>query len=324
MQAKSQLSLIRVIQGVSLFFIISASSHRGLIPQMTLRGRFLHLVVMKAVNEDNGAEVLMRKIIALCLLLTLSFFYQSCSSLDPDEKDINAMALKAYEDMKSKAKISNNAEWTAMLNRVAPRIAKASGENFDWEWMLIDSPEANAWCMPGGKIAVYTGIMPILKNEAALAAVLGHEVAHATERHGKQRYARAIKGNLAGLVIGGAAVIGGQLLCKTESCRTLTGLGGAAAGFAIAFFDRKFSREDETEADKEGQLFMARAGYDPAESIKLWERMGEASGGAAPPEFMSTHPSDQTRRKNLSEWLPEANKIYQKSPQKLGLGAPIQ
>ena len=85
-----------------------------------------------------------------------------------------------------------------MLNRVAPRIAEASGEKFNWEWMLIENPEVNAWCMPGGKIAVYTGIMPVLKTEAALAAVLGHEVAHATKRHGKKRYARAIKGNLAG------------------------------------------------------------------------------------------------------------------------------
>jgi predicted Zn-dependent protease len=172
-------------------------------------------------------------------------------------------------------------------------------------------------------MAVYTGIMPVLKNEAALAAVLGHEVAHATKKHGKQRYARAIKGNLAGAVLGGAAVIGGQLLCKTEACKTLTGLGGMAAGFAVAFFDRKFSRGDETEADEEGQIFMARAGYDPAEAIKLWERMGAASGGKAPPEFMSTHPSDVTRRKNLSTWLPRAQKIYQTSPKKFGLGEVI-
>jgi predicted Zn-dependent protease len=258
------------------------------------------------------------------ILILLLFIIQGCSSLDPNEKDINAMALKAYQEVKTKSKISQNAEWTAMLNRVAPRIAKASGEKFDWEWVLIESDEVNAWCMPGGKMAVYTGIMPVLKNEAALAAVLGHEVAHATKRHGKERYARAIKGNIAGLVIGAGTIVGGQLLCKSETCRQLTGLGGAAAGFAITFFDRKFSRADETEADKEGQEYMAKAGYDPSEAIKLWERMSEASGGAAPPEFLSTHPSDKTRRKNLSKWLPEAEATYTRSPQKHGLGEPIR
>ena len=266
----------------------------------------------------------MLKILLLKIILVLGIIAQSCSSLDPSDADINAMALKAYKEVKTQAKISNNAKWTAMLNRVAPRIAKASGQDLDWEWVLIESPEVNAWCMPGGKMAVYTGIMPVLQTEAALAAVLGHEVAHATKKHGKKSYARAIKGNLAGLVIGVTTAIGGQLLCKSESCRLLTGLGGAAAGFGIAFFDRKFSRGNETEADKAGQIYMARAGYDPAESIKLWERMGKASGGKAPPEFLSTHPSDVTRRKNLTEWLPEAEKIYSQSSQKYGLGEEIQ
>lgn len=260
----------------------------------------------------------------LLFTFVMLIFGQSCSTLEPEEADIEKEALKAYQEVKTKSKISNNAEWTAMLNRVAPRIAKASGENFKWEWMLIDSPEVNAWCMPGGKMAVYTGIMPVLKNEAALAAVLGHEVAHATKRHGKERYARAIKGNLAGLVIGSAAAVGGQMLCKTDTCRTLAGLGGAAAGFAITFFDMKFSRGDETEADKVGQQYMAQAGYEPSEAIKLWERMGAASGGKAPPEFLSTHPADATRRANLTSWLPEAQNIYTASPQKHGLGQEIK
>lgn len=267
----------------------------------------------------------MRNFITLLLFVIMSFFYQGCSSVEPTEKDINAQALKAYQEVKSKAKISTNKEWTDMLNRVAPRIAKASGEkDFQWEWMLIDSPEVNAWCMPGGKMAVYTGIMPVLKNEAALAAVLGHEVAHATERHGKERYARAIKGNAAGIVIGLGTAIAGQMLCKSKTCELLTGLGGAAAGFAITFFDMKYSRGDESEADFVGQKFMARAGYEPSEAIKLWERMGAANKGKAPPEFMSTHPSDVTRRKQLSEWLPNAEKLYSEAPQKYGLGEPIQ
>jgi metalloendopeptidase OMA1, mitochondrial len=259
------------------------------------------------------------------LLIILSL--QSCSSVvkEPTEKDINAESAKAYEEVKAKSKMSTNQDWKRMLDRVASRIADSSGEKtFKWEWVLIESPEVNAWCMPGGKMAVYTGIMPVLKNEAALAAVLGHEVAHATRRHGKQRYARAIKGNLAGMIIGGAAVVGGQLLCKTDTCKALTGLGGAAAGLAVAFFDRKYSRGDETEADKFGQEYMAEAGYDPAEAIKLWERMGAANGGKAPPEIMSTHPSDSTRRQNLSNWLPETRQLYSQAPHQYGLGEEIR
>jgi metalloendopeptidase OMA1, mitochondrial len=260
---------------------------------------------------------------AFLCLLTLLFFSPSCGTLDPDEDRINKMAFQAYQEVKSQSKISKHAEWTAMLNRVAPRVAKASGENFDWEWVLIESPEINAWCMPGGKMAVYTGIMPVLQNEAALAAVLGHEVAHATKRHGKQRYARAIRGNIAGLVIGGATMLGGALFCQTDACRHLTSLGGALGGFAVAFFDRKFSREDETEADKAGQIYMARAGYEPSEAINLWIRMDKASGGKAPPEFMSTHPAGATRRKNLNDWLPETRAIYQSAPKQYGLGEKI-
>lgn len=257
-------------------------------------------------------------------LLIFGFFLMTtgCASM-PSEADINAEAAKAYAEVKRTSKISKNAEWTAMVQRVSQRIAAASGENFQWEYILIDSPEANAWCMPGGKMAVYTGILPILKTEGALAAVMGHEVAHATLRHGKEGYARAIKGNLLGAVAGGAAIIGGQLLCETQTCRNMTMLGGAAAGLAITFFDRKYSRGDETEADQSGQIYMARAGYDPSEAVQVWNRMAAAKKGAAPPEILSTHPSDERRRNQLQQWLPKAEQIYQQSPQKYGVGQNI-
>ena len=264
----------------------------------------------------------------LLLLGLLALGLSSCARMpgvkEPTDAEINAEAVKAYAEVKSKSKISGNAEWTAMVKRVADRIAKASGENFDWEVVLLENPEPNAWCMPGGKMAVYTGIMPVLQTEGALAAVMGHEVAHATRRHGKQRYARAMTSNMIGLIAGGAAIVGGQLLCKSQQCRTISALGGAAAGFAVAFFDRKFSRGDETEADRYGQLYMARAGYDPGESIHLWERMGAANKGKAPPEFMSTHPSDENRRKNLSSWMPEAQALYSQAPLKYGIGENIR
>jgi predicted Zn-dependent protease len=273
----------------------------------------------------------MKKYIFLPLLLVLTLLsplhLTGCASSPVgqiSEEEINAQALKAYEEVKAKSKRSTNREWTEIVNRVADRIAASSGEKFNWEVILIESKEVNAWCMPGGKMAVYTGIMPVLKTEAALAAVMGHEVAHATRRHGLQRYARAMNQNLAGLVIGGAAALGGQMLCKTEQCKLLTGLGGVAAGFAITFFDRKFSRADETDADQVGQMYMAKAGYEPSESIRLWQRMSAASGGKAPPEFMSTHPSDERRQNDLRGWLPQAETAYERAPQKFGLGVAIR
>jgi predicted Zn-dependent protease len=263
---------------------------------------------------------------ALSIVLVLSS--SGCSSIpgakEPSDAEINAQAAKAYAEVKAKSKRSSNKDWNDMVQRVATRIARASGENFQWEYVLIESPEVNAWCMPGGKIAVYTGLMPVVKTEAALAAVLGHEVAHATRRHGKQRYARALRENALGVIVGGAAIIGGQLLCKTQSCRLMTGLGGAAAGFAVMFFDRKFSRGDESEADQFGQIYMAKAGYDPEESIELWQRMAAVNKGKAPPEFMSTHPSDIHRQANLQEWLPEAEAAYKQAPQKYGVGEMIK
>lgn len=267
------------------------------------------------------------KFMKYLLNLSLVLAFCSCSSIQTSEisdSEINAESAKAYLEVKNKSKVITHPQWTPMLNRVANRIALASGEKFEWEWVLIESNEVNAWCMPGGKIAVYTGIMPILKTEAALAAVLGHEVAHATLRHGKQRYARSIKENAAGLIIGGATAIGGQLLCKTSECRMLTTLGGAAAGLAITFFDRKYSREDESQADQAGQIYMAKAGYDPSEALRLWERMGESHKGQAPPEILSTHPSDSRRKSQLEGWLPRAQEYYRNSSTHYGLGENIR
>lgn len=271
-----------------------------------------------------------RKIRKLFLIIASGFILISstgCSSLaksqTPSEAEINAESAKAYQEVKSKSKISTRKDWNDMVQRVAQRIARASGENFQWEIVLIDNAEPNAWCMPGGKMAVYTGIMPILKTEGALAAVMGHEVAHATRRHGQKAYARAIEEQQTGALIGVATAVGGQLLCKTEECRLLAGLGGAAAGVALTFFNRKYSREDESDADQVGQMYMAKAGYDPSESIVLWERMN-ASKTSQVPEWMSTHPSDSNRRGKLTQWLPQAQQVYQLSSEKYGKGSAIQ
>lgn len=273
---------------------------------------------------------LRKNFIQLSLVLSCGLFSTlniGCATNPSDpgisEAEINQEAEKAYAEIKAKSKISSNAKWNAMVQRVAKRIAQSSGENFQWEAILIENPEPNAWCMPGGKIAVYTGIMPVLKTEGALAAVLGHEVAHATLRHGLKGYARAKQENYANLMILGTSIIGSELLCKNEKCKQWAQLGGVAAGFALTFFNTKFSREDESSADQSGQIYMAKAGYDPKESIHLWERMGAANQGKAPPEFMSTHPSDEHRKQNLTQWMPHAENEYAKSPNKYGTGEGI-
>jgi predicted Zn-dependent protease len=264
----------------------------------------------------------------LTFFILIPLLFAACAGKgvvkEPSDAEINAEAAKAYAEVKSKSKLSTHKEWNAMVQRVAQRIAQSSGENFQWETILIESNEVNAWCMPGGKMAVYTGIMPVLKTEGALAAVMGHEVAHATRRHGKQQYAKSMNTNLMGMIAGGAVMVGGQLLCKTETCKKASMIGGAAGGLAATFFTMKFSRTDESDADRFGQIYMAKAGYDPAESIKLWERMGAAAGGKKPPEFMSTHPSDTTRQQNLRSWLPETQVMYQQSQNKYGLGSEIK
>lgn len=270
----------------------------------------------------------MNRLLFRLKLLVFLFLLSGCalfgSKNEVSEDEINQQAAVAYADVKAKNRFSSNQQWTSMVQRVAQRIQVASGENFKWESILIENSEVNAWCMPGGKIAVYTGIMPVLKTEAALAAVMGHEVAHATLRHGKKSYARAIEEHRASLILAGASVIGGELFCETDQCKKLSRLGGAAAGIALTFFNRKYSREDETEADRMGQIYMAKAGYNPEESIVLWERMNAAHGGKEGPEWASTHPSDNRRQNNLRSWLPETRAIYQKGSNQYGLGESIR
>ena len=266
-----------------------------------------------------------RSLIFFLLTSAVIFIGTGCASVpggDVSEADINAESAKAYNEIKAKSKMSTNTEWNAVVQRVAKRIAAASGENFQWEVVLIEDHQVNAWCMPGGKMAVYTGILPVVKTEAALAAVMGHEVAHATLRHGKERYARAIKDQYYGVLAGLGTAVAGQYLCNSDDCKKMVAIGGLAAGFGITYFSLKYDRGDESAADQTGLRYMAQAGYEPTESIRLWERMS-ASGGAKPPEFMSTHPSDATRIKNLNSHMSEAQGIYQSSPTKYGIGSGI-
>lgn len=177
-------------------------------------------------------------------------------------------------------------------------------KDYRWEYKLVDNKEVNAWCMPGGKIVVYTGIMPIAKNDAGLATVMGHEVSHALANHGAQRMSASQLQTLG--AAGVAVATGSQSAERQKMWQQYYGI-GSQVGVMLPF-----SRSHETEADKIGLVLMAIAGYNPEESITFWTRMSATSGGQAPAEMLSTHPSDATRIANLKAMVPEAKAIAAK------------
>lgn len=227
------------------------------------------------------------------------------------------MGAQAYNQVKSNPKMrpSQDPREVEPVKRVAARIVEAAkrskyaemARQFQWEVTVIkDDKTANAFALPGGKMAVYTGIFPMAKTEAGLAAVMGHEVVHALARHGAERMSQGQVANI-GLQVVGAAV-GMSSKNPALGQATMAALGaGAQVGVLLPF-----SRKHESEADYVGILLAADAGYDPRESVALWERMAQVSGGGGPAEFLSTHPSHDTRIEQLKEWMPEAMAIYQK------------
>lgn len=235
------------------------------------------------------------------------------TKLISDEQVMN-MSTAAYQQVLDSVPLSTNQEQVAMIKRVGTRIQNAvekymadNGyasqlEGFEWEFNLIDNDTlVNAWAMPGGKVAFYTGILPICEDELGVAVVMGHEVAHAVAKHGQERMNQAyIKG---GLLAIGAAALGQD---PTTSQRLVFQAVGLGADLKIL----SFSRKHESEADELGLTFMAMAGYDPREAPKFWERMSGGSKGNQPPEFMSTHPSHETRIQRLNAAMPEALKYY--------------
>ncbi len=174
---------------------------------------------------------------------------------------------------------------------------------YKWEFNLVEDAQVNAWCMPGGKVVVYTGILPITKNEIGLAVVLGHEIAHAIAEHGNERMSQGLLQQLGGTALSVALKDKPQL--TQDLFLTAFGVGSTIGLLA-------YSRTQESEADHLGLIFMAMAGYDPNASVDFWQRMANMNTGGKPPEFLSTHPSDQTRINDIKVWLPEAMKYYKK------------
>jgi predicted Zn-dependent protease len=222
----------------------------------------------------------------------------------------SALGLQSYQQVLSQSQAISSGPELEMVKGVAGRLATATGktgQDFDWRVSLIQDGKVNAFCLPGGKIVVYTGIIPTAQNEAGLATVLGHEMAHATSRHGAQR---VLQQNLTQTVMTGVAVSLSDM--DYDKQRAVMGALGAGAQFGVLM---PFGRKHESEADEVGLIYMARAGYDPQESIRFWQRM-EQSGSAQPPEFLSTHPSHGTRIAQLQALMPKALEVYNHSQQR--------
>lgn len=265
----------------------------------------------------------MRKLVALSFIVALVI---GCTTVPitgrkqltgvVGSEEVIAMSADAYKQVIDSVKLSDNQEQVAMIRRVGTRIQKAVEQymnnngydglldGFDWEFNLIESEQVNAWAMPGGKVAFYTGILPICKDDLGVAVVMGHEVAHAVAKHGQERmnqnYAKQVGLSIGAVALGQDPTVGQKMVFQ-------------AVGLGTDLTLLKFSRTHESEADELGLTFMAIAGYDPREAPKFWERMSAGSDGQAPPEFLSTHPSHETRIERLNAALPKALEYYNKS-----------
>ena len=258
----------------------------------------------------------------ILIFTSLILIFQSCTKVPITgrrqtnllpENDLMAMALTSYNQVLSESKLVTTGTNAQSVKSVGERISmavttymNANGyskriANYNWQFTVIDDPTINAWCMPGGKVAFYTGILPVCQDETGIAVVMCHEIAHAIARHGNERMSQGLLLQLGGVALDVATT------SKPEETRQLFQLAygvGATVGVMLAY-----SRKHESEADRMGLVFMAMAGYDPNEAPLFWERMSKL-GGAKPPLLLSTHPSDEKRIANLKKYMPEALKYY--------------
>ena len=254
--------------------------------------------------------------------MLLSLLLVACSSVPiTGRKQVNllpesmlmSMSLTNYNDfLKTNTPVPKTNANSAMVERAGRKISRSVTKffrendqkdrikDFDWNFELVNDNTPNAWCMPGGKVVVYSGILQYTKDEVGLATVMGHEIAHAVARHGNERMSQQLLVALGGVSL---AVALREKPAQTQQLFLLAYGAGSTLGTLA------YSRQHETEADKLGMIFMAMAGYDPAKAIEFWERFSTLGGGK-PPEFLSTHPSNSTRIKNLKAFLPEAQKYY--------------
>lgn len=262
------------------------------------------------------------KIISVVFLIIFSI---SCSvvpitgrkqlSIIPASQMMSA-SYQQYDQFLKENKLSTDKQKSQMIKNVGAKIQKAVEQYFaqnnlskelngyKWEFNLVESKDVNAWCMPGGKVVFYTGILPICENDLGIAVVMGHEIAHAIAEHGGERMSQGLVAELGGMGLALAL----EDKPKETQALWMTAFGvGTQLGVMLPF-----SRLHESEADHLGLIFMAMAGYNPQGAVDFWKRMAAQKAGAAPPEFLSTHPSDATRIENLKKLMPEALKYYKK------------
>jgi predicted Zn-dependent protease len=261
------------------------------------------------------------KIFLPIILLALTVYYCSTVPITGRSQlnlipasEINALSFQQYDEFLRTNKLSTDAEKTAMVKRVGVNIQRAVETYFAqnnlskelrgyaWDFNLIESPEVNAWCMPGGKVVVYTGLLPIAQDETGLAVVMGHEIAHAIAQHGNERMSQGLLQQLGGVAL--------SVALKDEPALTQNLFMAAYGVGTTVGVMLPFSRKHESEADRLGLIFMSMAGYNPNAAVDFWTRMSAMKGGAQPPEFLSTHPSDATRIADINKHLPEALKFY--------------
>ena len=260
-----------------------------------------------------------RKFLRFISCCTCGLIISSCTTVPITERKqlriipestLNRQAAQIYEKVKSKEKLSDDLNQLNEIKEIGHNIEQAVSEyfdrnnladptaNFKWEYILVDNKKIkNAWCMPGGKIAVYSGILEVTKNKHGLASVMGHEIAHAVAKHSVERASRSMAINLGTQI---ADIISGGKISGASRAAGVD-VAGMLAHFGIM---NPFNRKQESEADYLGIIFTSLAGYDIRESAKIWERMKEANKGKEPPEWMSTHPSTSRRIQQISDWIP--------------------
>lgn len=259
------------------------------------------------------------------MLLMLGAFLSQCATVPITGRkqvkllptsQLSSMALTQYEDYKKNQKILPESDQRVQsVKEIGGNIAAAVErfmaannmkdrlKEFSWEFNVADDDVLNAWCMPGGKVMFYTGILPVCGGVGGIATVMGHEVAHAVARHGNERMSQGLITQMGGM---------GLAIAMQEKPEATQGLFLAAYGAGSQIGMLKYSRDHESEADKMGLVFMIMAGYNPEEAIDFWGRMSAQKGGAAPPEFLSTHPSDETRIQQIKDFIPKARELAAK------------
>ena len=261
---------------------------------------------MKNVNKFIGIGVLS----AMMVACTTNPITGRKTLQIANDQEISAMALQQYRETLSKSKVISGTTAAKSVQNVGVRIKNAANNyyrtigresditNYQWEFNLIDAAQINAWCMPGGKVAVYTGILPVTQNDTGLAVVLGHEISHALAGHGNERISQAMIAQYGGAIIG--STTSGQTAAIFQQVYPI--------GAQVALL--KYGRSQELEADEMGLYLMAMAGYDPRQAYPFWSRMESASNGQRQPEFLSTHPSPENRRADLEKRMPKALEYY--------------